>query len=191
MPANMKKIETYLKKLAEKRARAAGDVERYSKAAEQSAALLAKAQSVLGACDVLIAEYDERLDPSVIESIKTWHNHPKKRGDLKATLVDILKAASPKWLTTDEICDEVEARWKLEFIIPADRVEWKRGSIGRQLRRHASSGLIETSHDRGVAATVVAGLWRWKMGPAPSLDRLKAKLEDAGQVVHRSDASRG
>jgi hypothetical protein len=188
---NMKKIETYLKKLAEKRARAAGDVERYSKATEQSAALLAKAQSVLGACDVLIAEYDERLDPSVIESIKTWHNHPKKRGDLKATLVDILKAASPKWLTTDEICDEVEARWKLQFIIPADRTEWKRGSIGRQLRRHASSGLIETSHDRGVAATVVAGLWRWKTGPAPSLDRLKAKLEDAGQVVHRSDASRG
>ena len=28
MPAKMKKIETYLKKLAEKRARAAGDVER-------------------------------------------------------------------------------------------------------------------------------------------------------------------
>jgi hypothetical protein len=191
MPANMKKIETYLKKLAEKRARAAGDVERYSKATEQSAALRAKAQSVLGACDVLIAEYDERLDPSVIESIKTWHNHPKKRGDLKAILVDILKSASPRWLTTDEICDEVEARWKLEFIIPADRVEWKRGSIGRQLRRHASSGLIEASHDRGVAATVVAGLWRWKTGPAPSLDRLKAKLEDAGQVVHRSDASHG
>jgi hypothetical protein len=191
MPANMKKIETYLKKLAEKRARAAGDVERYSKATEQSAALRAKAQSVLGACDVLIAEYDERLDPSVIESIKTWHNHPKKRGDLKAILVDILKSASPRWLTTDEICDEVEARWKLEFIIPADRVEWKRGSIGRQLRRHASSGLIETSHDRGVAATVVAGLWRWKTGPAPSLDRLKAKLEDTGQVVHRSDASHG
>ena len=188
----MKKIETYLKKLAEKLARAAGDVERYSKAIEQSAAFLAKAQSVPGACDVLIAEYDERLDPSVIESIKTWHNHPQKRGDLKATLlVDILKAASPKWLTTDEICDEVEARWKLECIVPADRVEWKRGSIGRQLRRHASSGLIETSHDRGVAATVVAGLWRWKTGPAPSLDRLKAKLEDAGQVVHRSDASRG
>jgi hypothetical protein len=75
----------------------------------------------------LIAEYDERLDPSVIESIKTWHNHPKKRGDLKATLVDILKSASPRWLTTDEICDEVEARRKLEFIIPPDRVEWKRG----------------------------------------------------------------
>jgi hypothetical protein len=101
MPAKMKKIETYLKTLAEKRARAAGDVERYSKATEQSAKLLARAQSVLTACDVLIEEYDERLDPSVIESIKTWRNHPKKRGDLKATLLDILKAASPKWLTTD------------------------------------------------------------------------------------------
>ena len=61
MPAKMKKIETYLKKLAEKRARAAGDVERYSKATEQSAKLLARAQSVLTACDVLIEEYDERL----------------------------------------------------------------------------------------------------------------------------------
>ena len=57
--------------------------------------MLAKVQSVPGARDVLIAEYDERLDPSVIESIKTWH---QEAGYLKATLLDILKSASPRWL---------------------------------------------------------------------------------------------
>jgi hypothetical protein len=187
----MKRVDVYLKKLAEKRARAAGNVERYAKVSEEATKLLLQAQSIVEACDVLIREHDDRLDPSVIESIHTWKNHPKKRGDLKTALLTLLKAHSPDWLTTDEVCEAIEAKWQLKFIIPADRVEWKRNSIGRHLRRLTSDGLAEAKHDQAIAATVEAGLWRSKVDPAPSLDRLQEQVEAEGRAVRRSGAARG
>jgi hypothetical protein len=119
MPVDMKKIDVYLKRLAEKRARAAGDVERYQVATDQASTLLEKAKAVLAACDVLIREHDDRLDPAAIAAIRTWQNHPKKRGDLKAALLEVVTAHSPEGLTTDEVCDAIEARWQLEFLILA------------------------------------------------------------------------
>jgi hypothetical protein len=189
MPVDMKKIDVYLKRLAEKRARAAGDVKRYQEATDQASTLLAKAKAVLEACDVLIREHDDRLDPAAIEAIRTWQNHPKKRGDLKAALLEVVTAHSPEGLTTDEVCDAIEARWQLKFLIPGDRVEWKRGSIGRQLRRLAKRGIIEPMHDQTEAATVEAGRWRLKTDPVVSLDHLRVQIEAQGGEVRVSDVA--
>ncbi len=186
----MKRVDVYLKKLAEKRARAAGDVERYAEASEHATKLLTQARSIVEACDVLIREHDARLDPAVIENITTWEHHPKKRGDLKAAILTLLKAHSPEWLTTEAVCEAIEAKWQLKFIIPPDRVEWKRNSIGRHLRRLVADDLIEAQHDQAKAATVEAGVWRLRMDPGLSLDQMERQLEEAGLAVRRPDAAR-
>jgi hypothetical protein len=189
MPVDMKKVDVYLKRLAEKRARAASDVERYQEATDHASKLLAKAQAILEACDVLIREHDDRLDPAVIEAIRTWQNHPKKRGDLKAALLEVVTAHSPEGLTTEEVCDAIEARWQLEFVIPGDRAEWKRGSIARQLRRLAERGILEPMHDQTEAATVEAGRWRLRRDPVLSLDHLRVQIEAEGGEVRVSDVA--
>jgi hypothetical protein len=57
----MRKTPSYLKGLAETRARAAADVIRYKQVIDQVMASLAKAQAELDACDTLIKKFDERL----------------------------------------------------------------------------------------------------------------------------------
>jgi len=60
----MRKTPSYLKGLAETRARAAGDVLRLQQILDQVKESLAKAQAEVEACDVLIKKFDDRLEPT-------------------------------------------------------------------------------------------------------------------------------
>jgi hypothetical protein len=183
MPDDVKRISNYLKALAEKRARAAGDLERYESVAAKARQQYEKAKAVVEACDVLIQEYDHRLEPGTIEAIHTWKNHPKRRGGLSKALVALVRAHSPDGITTEQITQALEVEWQLKFLVPADRAEWKRGSIGRRLRDLAKKGIVAAMHDQSAAATVDAGRWRLPGDPDPSLGHLKAQIEAAGGEV--------
>jgi hypothetical protein len=61
MPAIMrKKVRSYLKGLAENRARTASDIIRFERLAEEIAKRLAEAKADLASCDRLIKKYDSR-----------------------------------------------------------------------------------------------------------------------------------
>jgi hypothetical protein len=62
----MKKTPSYLKGLAETRARLAGDIERYERVSNEIAEKLVLARRELEACDLLIRRFDGRLDPNKI-----------------------------------------------------------------------------------------------------------------------------
>lgn len=76
----MRKTPSYLKGLAETRARAAGDVQRLQQIYQEIGRHLARAEKDMAACDCLIQNFDERLDPSLIEPIHAWQGRYGKRG---------------------------------------------------------------------------------------------------------------
>ena len=96
----MKKTPSYMKGLAEDRARAAGDVERYVKIAKDVADALEAAQMTLAACDLLIRRIDARLNPNEIPPIRAHKYYGGARGKLRDSVVDILKTAAPGTVTT-------------------------------------------------------------------------------------------
>lgn len=72
MPTEMRKTPSYLKGLAETRARVAGDVPRYQKIHDDVWQRLAEAKAELDACDRLIRKFDKRLVREQIEPIQAW-----------------------------------------------------------------------------------------------------------------------
>lgn len=90
-----KKVRSYLKGLAENRARAAGDVVRLEAMAAQVAKELAEARMDVESCNRLIKKYDSRLRPELIEPIREWCHHKGKRGDLKILLLADQRTAQP------------------------------------------------------------------------------------------------
>lgn len=62
----MRKTPSYLKGLAETRARLAGDIERYRSVIEDVGRQMLKAETELEACDLLIRKFDSRLRPECV-----------------------------------------------------------------------------------------------------------------------------
>jgi hypothetical protein len=143
-----KKIRSYLKGLAENRARAAGVVARLEAMAALIAHELEEARKDVESCDRLIKKYDERLDPDRIEPIREWRHHKGKKGALRGLLVDIVEHASPAPLTLMHICLEVEMRWKLDFLTDQDRLIWRRDAIARALRDLVVKKRITSFHTK-------------------------------------------
>jgi hypothetical protein len=143
-----KKIRSYLKGLAENRARAGGAVARLETMAALLSQELAEARKDLESCDRLIKKYDQRLDPSRIEPIREWRHHKGKRGDLRDLLVDIIEHAAPAPLTLVHICLEIEMQWQLDFLSDQDRLNWRRDSIARALRQLVSDKKITAFHTK-------------------------------------------
>ncbi len=129
-----KKVRSYLKGLAENRARAAGDILRLEAMAAQVSTALADARLDLESCDRLIKKYDPRLRPERIEPVREWRHHKGKRGDLRQLLTDIIVQKAPAPLTLMEICCEIEMRWELTFLTDFDRSSWRRDCVARALR---------------------------------------------------------
>lgn len=135
MPADMrKKVRSYLKGLAENRARAAGDIERLEAMAAQVTSALVEARLDLESCDRLIRKYDPRLRPERIAPVREWRHHKGKRGDLRQLLIEIIAQKAPAPLTLTEICCEIEMRWELTFLTDLDRSSWRRDCVARALR---------------------------------------------------------
>ena len=68
----MRKTPSYLKGLAETRARVSAEVLRYAQILNEISQALEKSRAELTACDTLIKKFDDRLDPRLIEPIKAW-----------------------------------------------------------------------------------------------------------------------
>jgi len=72
MKIQIRNPPSYLKGLAETRARADADVLRLQKIYGEIAEKLAEAAAERDSCDCLILKYDDRLDPNRIAPIQSW-----------------------------------------------------------------------------------------------------------------------
>jgi hypothetical protein len=187
MPAKMKKTPSYLKGLAEDRARAAGDVERYVKIAKDVADALEAARATLAACDLLIRRIDARLNPEDIEPIRVKKYYGGCRGKLRRTVEDILKTVAPGTVTTTEISIEIQVRFGFTFETSEARTHWQNNSIGRLLRTLFEEDLVERLHNPR-CNTEEGGRWRWVNRAAGSSDQLREQIEGQGGSVVQYDA---
>ena len=78
----MRKTPSYLKGLAETRARAHGDTIRLGKIRDEIHAKLEEAKFLVESCDRLIVQYDSRLNPTLIQPVGAWQGRYGKRGAL-------------------------------------------------------------------------------------------------------------
>lgn len=184
----MRKTPSYLKGLAETRARAAGEVMRYEQIAADVNDLLCKARDALAACDILIVRFDARLSPEDIEPIRPRKFYGGKRGQLRTTVTEILKREAPGTVTTTQIGIEIQIRFLLTFETPAARTAWQCNSIGRLLRKLFKQELVDRLHDPA-ALTEDGARWRWKSGATSSPDHLRELVEAQGGSVHPYDAA--
>ncbi len=111
----IRKTPTYLKCLAETRARVDADVRRLQKIHDEIAEKLTEAKTERDSCDCLIRKYDERLDPNVITPIQAWKGRYGPRGALKRFMLKQLENAWPEAVTTLEIAWAVQQEFKMDF----------------------------------------------------------------------------
>lgn len=154
----MRKTPSYLKGLAETRARAAADILRYQQVIEQVTASLTKAQAELEACDRLIKKFDERLEPALIEPVLHWKGRYGKRGALREAILALLQEQAPAAVTTTEIGWQMQLKFDISFNHWTERKRWMTNSIGNCLKKLAKDGLVESGPARG--RTGSAGTWR-------------------------------
>lgn len=175
----MRKTPSYLKGLAETRARVAGDIRRYEQLFSDISQALEKAKAELAACDTLIRRFDERLNPELIEPIKAWKGHYGKRGALKASIIRILKERAPDSITTTELGLELQLEFRLDFNDWKARRGWLHRSVASCLQALVKKGLVGRLHDPTVF-TGEPGRWRWKGEGCESLGDLAALAESSG-----------
>lgn len=187
MTDTMHKTPSYLKGLAETRARAAGEVERYEAVLNDVGARLVEARKMLEAADRMIRQFDSRLDPTLIPTIRTGRGYPGGRGALRGKVIEILSGASPAAVTTSELSWSLILAFLLDFPSAGDRRKWVHNSLTPLLKDLIKEGLVERLHSNETP-TGEAGHWRWKAEVDPSLDRLRERVEAQGVSAHQSDA---
>lgn len=183
----MRKTPSYLKGLAETRARAAGDVQRFKRLYEEIGQKLAKAERDLAACDLLIKRFDERLDPGLIHPIRAWQGRYGKRGALLEETRSIIQSVWPDEITTTEIVWRVQIKFQFEFVTWQAKKQWQDNSLRNAIKTLLARNEIERVHDVSDGLTGVVGRWRWKSDAFLSLDHLHAQAEGAGVAVQSAD----
>lgn len=156
----MRKTPSYLKGLAENRARAAAEVTRYARVLDEIQRRLSVAQADLVACDQLIRRFDARLNPNDIAPIRGWKGHYGKRGDFLQAVQRILQEAAPHPVSTPILALLLQAEFELDFETPTECRRWVRNSVCNRLRKLVQDGSVERLHDWGLG-TSEAGSWRW------------------------------
>lgn len=181
----MRKTPSYLKGLAETRARVAAEVQRYQRLQGEINLALDNARAELGACDRLIRKFDERLNPELIQPIKATKGRYGPRGKMKEAIIGLLKENYPEEATTTEIGLRLQVAFGLDFFTQRERFEWIHNSVARQVKKLVYAGLVERLHDP-LARNMEDGRWRWKGGGRESLGGLEALAESSGVSVHRT-----
>lgn len=181
----MRKTPSYLKGLAETRARVSAEVLRYEQILQEVGEALAKSRAELAACDTLIKKFDERLNPELIEPIKAWKGRYGKRGALQDAIIRILKEHFPEPVTSKELGWLLQLEFKLDFIDWREKKDWLHHSVGGRLIVLVRRGLVERLHDPAVK-TGQTGSWRWKGDDCKSLGDLAALAESSGVTTHSS-----
>jgi hypothetical protein len=170
MTAKMTKVPSYLKGLAETRARAAGDLQRINRLAErldfrceemqdemkrldleleQSILVRAsltsrreKAIADLGACDLLIKKFDARLKPEDILPIEAWKGRYGKRGSLTKIVLGYLKALHPKSVSSFELALAIPPELSMPPMTRIELEEWVSNSLRPCLRDLVKTGRV-------------------------------------------------
>jgi hypothetical protein len=155
----MRRTPSYLKGLAETRARLAGDIERYERTMHDLQVLIDKVRLEKDACDTLIKKFDQRLDPGLIEPIRQHNPRYGTRGKLKAVILSCVQKAYPSEVTTPEIGLTLQVVFGLDFATWQETEEWTANSVRPQLRKLVKEGLVERLHE----ATAGAGVGRWRL----------------------------
>lgn len=158
----MRKTPSYLKGLAETRARAAADVLRYQQVIDEIMVNLNKAKAEIDACDQLIKKFDERLDPALIEPVLHWKGRYGKRGALREAILALLQEQAPAAVTTTEIGWQMQLKFDIGFNHWTERKRWMTNSIGNCLKKLVKDGLLEPDH--GWGRTGSTGSWRCRKG---------------------------
>jgi hypothetical protein len=201
MAIDMRKTPSYLKGLAETRARADGEVGRLQRLLDELGPKLAEAQRIQGlhkeisawqaeavtkrdACDTLIRSYDDRLDPVQIAPIRATKARYGKRGTLKKTISQVLQKVAPAEVTTTELCLTLMAELQIDFLTKIERKRWISNSLGSTLKDLLEEGLVERLHDPADHGCG-AGRWRWKVAGC-ELAALSAAATEAGMGVSQA-----
>lgn len=185
MLSDLHRTPSYLKGLAETRARAAGDVLRLEKLAKEIRQKLADARAEVEACDRLIKRFDGRLDPTQIVPINAPNAAYRGRGNLVRAIERIIRDSHPGEITTTELLWELQVEFELDFETPAQKKRWADNSIRPTIHVLMERGCIERLHDAS-HHNGEAGRWRW-VTQADSLDALTALAQQAGSETAQAE----
>ncbi len=176
----MQKVPSYLKGLAETRARVDAECARLERLHAEIGQRLAEATAERDACDRLIKKYDGRLDPTTIAPIKAWQGRYDKRGGLKQAVLEVVTMNFPSEVSTSEIAWAIQLRFNLGFETPEERRCWVHNSLSAVLRKLTNKGLVKPVHDQSIpGGTGSTGSWLL-VAPTASLDGLAATATSAG-----------
>ncbi len=178
-----KPVSTKIKQLAEKRARILGrlipieeiETELIKQVEELSSQLieinrkleLQREQKLpltvqLQQCDDELAALNPLLDPSKIKAIKASKGRYGNQGMLKATVLDVIEAAGPNYITTPQIMNAVMSKLGLVFASNNDKYKWKESSLTTSIYQLSLSGKIEQGPKRPNTGTSPTNTWRIK-----------------------------
>lgn len=115
----MRKTPSFLKGLAETRARLAGEIARYEDLLKDIGASLELARRQLDGCDLILKRVDSRIDPTRIKPLQIVTTG--RRGALRDALISILKEAAPEPLSTTVLTAEAAVVLGREVLGKADR----------------------------------------------------------------------
>lgn len=185
----MRKTPSYLKGLAENRARSAGDAQRYAALLEYIAARLADARAEVDAADRLIRKYSSALDPTKIDVIRATKGRYGKHGDFTKTVHDYLREQYPAEVTTVEVAVIARIKYGLDFVGWKDWRHWVRNSVSSRLHALLHEGQVERMHDPTDPCAGV-GRWRWVPGPDATVEELgkQASVKGVSVMVADGDA---
>ena len=202
MATDMRKTPSYLKGLAENRARISGEISRLQQLLDEIDPHLAKAQRLQAihaatvarlvaaqaerdACDLLIRKFDGRLNPEEIAPIRAFKGRYGKRGQLRDTVIELLRHAAPAEVSTLDLRVLVIAELQLDFPTAEALAKWSSNSLVNTLKDLVEEGVVERLHDL-VARPGTVGRWRLKECGPGGLDKLGAAAEASGVGVSQA-----
>lgn len=195
------RVDSYLKGLAETRARADADhqnaleavasrtahldqvttaYESKSKALRRSIrharAQADQAQRAREACDQLIRKLERGFDPTLIKPVDGWQGRYGKRGALGRAVQAIVEAAYPREISTTRVGEILQQQLGLAFSSPPERANWFRYVVRARLKYLCQLGYIERLHP----AKHDGKIGRWRAIPADAPSDLAALASAAG-----------
>lgn len=106
-----------------------------------------EALRVRQACDQLIQQIKNHINPNLIQPINAWQGKYGHRGALGKHVQKFVEDAYPCEVTTEQVAQAIQQHYGLTFETPAERKEWRRVSIRGRLTYLSRIGLIERLHD--------------------------------------------
>lgn len=182
----MQRTPSYLKGLAETRARAAGDVERLTQLHSEITRLLENAKAEVASCDLLIRKFDGKLDPTKIPAIRAWKGRYGKRGALREAVLRVVEAAWPESVATTELVAKMQAEFKLDFATAWERERWCNYSFRNLLRRCVEDGVLEKHEPIRSPSGRTVNRWRWVSQTVTELGALREVAQATGVGVQQA-----